>query len=334
MSDRYQFEVPERIRKVRPRRNNTNLMYTLIFIVAAFLAATVSFKIYLATLPPIKNLEQFKPNIITKIYSSDGEIIKTFTAYTFKKVELEEIPDTLIKAVISTEDKNFYNHSGYDLFGLARSIVANIMAGRVVQGASTITQQLSRILFLNNEKTFNRKIKEFVIAARIEKSLSKDQILEMYLNNVYLGSGAYGVEGAAQIYFNKSVSQLSLSEMAMIAGLPQAPSVYSPFNDIKKAEKRRNQVLKRMYKMRFITKDEYEKAKEEPIKVTHMPNVYTYNKAPYFCDYVMRELDKLGFDETDISQGGYKITTTLDYKTQLAANEALIRDMNAWGLRG
>jgi len=157
MSDRYQFEVPERIRKVRPRRNNTNLMYTLIFIVAAFLAATVSFKIYLATLPPIKNLEQFKPNIITKIYSSDGEIIKTFTAYTFKKVELEEIPDTLIKAVISTEDKNFYNHSGYDLFGLARSIVANIMAGRVVQGASTITQQLSRILFLNNEKHLTEK---------------------------------------------------------------------------------------------------------------------------------------------------------------------------------
>lgn len=134
------------------------------------------------------------------------------------------------------------------------------MAGHVVQGASTITQQLSRILFLSNEKTFNRKIKEFVIAARIEKTISKDKILEMYLNNVYLGSGAYGVEGAAQIYFNKHINELSLGEIALIAGLPQAPSVYSPFNDIKKAQQRRNQVLKRMYKMRYITKDQYRAA--------------------------------------------------------------------------
>lgn len=334
MSDKYQFEVPERIRKVRAKNNNPTIKYACIFVVAACLAAIVSFKLYLASLPPIHNLEEFKPNIITKIYSSDGEIIKTFTAYTFKNVELEAIPETLIQAIIATEDKNFYHHDGYDLLGLARSIVANIMAGRVVQGASTITQQLSRILFLNNEKTFNRKIKEFVISARIEKTISKDKILEMYLNNVYLGSGAYGVEGAAQIYFNKSVGQLTLPEMALIAGLPQAPSVYSPFNDVKKAEKRRNQVLRRMYKMRFITKDEYVAAKKAEIKLNHMPNVYTYNKAPYFCDYVMRELDKLGFDEEDISQGGYKITTTLDYNAQLAANEALVRDMNAWGLKG
>lgn len=333
MSDKYQFQVPERIRKVKPKRNYTNVGYFFVFVMAVVLAAFVAFKLYLLSLPPIHNLEDFKPNIITKIYSDDGEIIKTFTAYTFKKVELEEIPDTLIQAIIATEDKNFYHHAGYDLFGLARSIVANVMAGRVVQGASTITQQLSRILFLNNERTFNRKIKEFVIAARIEKSISKDQILEMYLNNVYLGSGAYGVEGAAQIYFNKSVKQLTLPEIALIAGLPQAPSVYSPFNNIKKAEKRRNQVLKRMYKMRFITKDEYLNAKKEGIKLNHMPNVYTYNKAPYFCDYVMRELEKLGFDEEDISQGGYKITTTLDYNTQLAANDALINNMNAYGLR-
>ena len=318
---------------MKQKRNYTSVGYFFVFVMAVILAAFVAFKLYLLSLPPIHNLEDFKPNIITKIYSDDGEIIKTFTAYTFKKVELEEIPDTLIQAIIATEDKNFYHHAGYDLFGLARSIVANIMAGRVVQGASTITQQLSRILFLNNERTFNRKIKEFVIAARIEKSISKDQILEMYLNNVYLGSGAYGVEGAAQIYFNKSVKQLTLPEMALIAGLPQAPSVYSPFNNIKKAEKRRNQVLKRMYKMRFITKDEYLSARKEAIKLNHMPNVYTYNKAPYFCDYVMRELEKLGFDEEDISQGGYKITTTLYYNTQLAANDALINNMNAYGLK-
>lgn len=330
----YNFIVPKQIKKAKNQKLRSTIAYLASVGIAIIVAGFVSFKLYLMTLPPISNLEEFKPNIITKFYSSDGEIIKTFTAYTFKKVELDEIPDTLIKAIIATEDKNFYHHDGYDLTGLVRSIVANVVAGRVVQGASTITQQLSRILFLSNEKTFNRKIKEFVIAARIEKTISKDKILEMYLNNVYLGSGAYGVEGAAQIYFNKHINELSLSEIALIAGLPQAPSVYSPFNDIKKAQQRRNQVLKRMYKMRYITRDEYKMAKQEKIKLSSLPQLYTFNKAPYFCDYVMNELEKLGFDETDISQGGYKIVTTLDYKTQLAANEAIVKNMNSWGLKG
>ena len=330
----YNFVVPKKIKKANNQKLRTTIAYCLSVFVAVVFAGIVAFKAYLLSLPPINNLEEFKPNIITKFYSSDGEIIKTFTAYTFKKVELEDIPENLIKAIIATEDKNFYHHDGYDLFGLARSMVANVMAGRVVQGASTITQQLSRILFLSNEKTFNRKIKEFIIAARIEKTISKDQILEMYLNNVYLGSGAYGVEGAAQIYFNKHINELSLAEIALIAGLPQAPSVYSPFNDIKKAEQRRNQVLKRMYKMRYITNEQYKAAKEEKIKLSSIPQLYTFNKAPYFCDYVMDELERLGFDETDISQGGYKIVTTLDYKAQMAANEAILRNMNGWGLTG
>ena len=330
----YNFIVPKQIKKAKNQKLRSAIAYVISAGIAVCVAGLVAFKMYLFTLPPINNLEEFRPNIITKFYSSDGEIIKTFTAYTFKKVELDEIPSTLIQAVIATEDKNFYHHDGYDLFGLARSIVANFMAGRVVQGASTITQQLSRILFLSNEKTFNRKIKEFVIAARIEKTISKDKILEMYLNNVYLGSGAYGVEGAAQIYFNKHINELSLAEIALIAGLPQAPSVYSPFNDIKKAQQRRNQVLKRMYKMRYITKEQYKAARNEKIKLSSVPQFYTFNKAPYFCDYVMNELEKLGFDETDISQGGYKIVTTLDYKTQLATNEAIIKNMDSWGLRG
>ena len=189
------------------------------------------------------------------------EVIKTFTAYTFSKIELKDVPEELKEAIIATEDKNFYRHGGYDIFGLVRSTIQNVLAGRVVQGASTITQQLARILFLSNEKTFTRKIKELVIAARIEKTISKDQILEMYLNNVYLGSGAYGVEGAAKIYFNKHIKDCTLPELALIAGLPQAPSVYSPYNNLDLAVKRRNQVLTRMYKMRYITKDEYEKAK-------------------------------------------------------------------------
>lgn len=301
---------------------------------ACALAGVASFELYLSSLPPINNLEQFKPNIVTKIYSADDEIIKTFTAYTYEKIELKDIPDNLKKALIATEDKNFYRHHGYDLTGLVRSTVQNVLAGHVVQGASTLTQQLARVLFLNNERTFDRKLKELFIAARIEKTISKDQILEMYMNNVYLGAGAYGVEGASQIYFDKHLKDCSLSELALIAGLPQAPSVYNPFNNKDLAIKRRNQVLLRMYKMRYITKDEYEKAKSADVKLAKVPQYYTTNKAPYFCDYVMKELEKLGFDETEITQGGYKVVTTLDYKTQKAADEAIDKNLKNWGLRG
>lgn len=309
-----------------------DLRNIFIFGVACVLAAGAAFNLYLSSLPPIKNLEDYKPNIVTKFYSSDGEIIKTFTAYTFSKIDIADVPDDFIHALIATEDKNFYKHKGYDITGLARSTVQNILAGHVVQGASTITQQLARILFLSNERTFDRKIKELMVAASIEKTISKDKILEMYVNNVYLGSGAYGVEAAAETYFNKKLKNCTLPELALIAGLPQAPSVYSPFNNMKLAVQRRNQVLGRMYKMKYITKEQYEKAKEAKVTLTTVPRFYTTNKAPYFCDYVLKELEKLGFDETDISQGGYKVVTTIDYKTQVAVNEAIIKNMRNYGL--
>ena len=310
------------------------LTYLFVFFIGVALAGMLALKLYLMSLPPIKNLNTLKPNIVTTFCSSDGQVIKTFAAYTFSNVELKEVPQQLIQALIATEDKNFYKHPGYDMVGLARSMVANILAGRVVQGASTLTQQLSRILFLSNEKTFTRKIKELQVAAQIEKTISKDKILEMYLNNVYLGSGAYGIKGAARIYFNKNLNQLTLSEMALIAGLPQAPSVYSPYHNIDKAKKRRNQVLLRMYKMKYIDKETMEKAKAEPIKLSTMPMLYATNKAPYFCDYVIKELHKLGFTEEEIVNGGYKVITTLNYEAQVAANEAIIKNLNAWGLRG
>ena len=306
----------------------------IVMIIGVMLAGMIALKLYLISLPPIKNLNTLKPNIVTTFCASDGEVIKTFAAYTYSNVELKEVPDQLVKALIATEDKNFYSHPGYDLFGLARSMMANVVAGHVVQGASTITQQLSRILFLSNEKTFTRKIKELQVAAQIEKTITKDKILEMYLNNVYLGSGAYGVKGAARIYFNKNLNQLTLSEMALIAGLPQAPSVYSPYHSLDLAKKRRNQVLLRMYKMKYIDKATYEKAKEEPIKLSTMPTMYATNKAPYFCDYVMKELHKLGFTEEEIVNGGYKVVTTLNYNAQIKANEAIINNLNSWGLRG
>ncbi len=330
MSD---FKVPKRIKKAK-QTSNPEINNALIFIVSILLAGLVAFKLYLVSLPPINNLNEFKPNIVTKFYSTDDEVIKTFTAFTFSKVDLENIPQNLTNAIIATEDKNFYKHKGYDTSGLIRSTFANLLAGHVVQGASTITQQLARILFLSNEKTFTRKIKELVVAVRIEKTIPKNKILEMYLNNVYLGSGAYGIEGASQIYFNKHLKDLTLAECALLAGLPQAPSVYSPFNDKELAIKRRNQVLKRMYKTRFITKQEYQKALEEKLHLNPLPEIYTLNKAPYFCDYVMKELEKLGFDEVEISQGGYKVITTLDYKAQQKTNESIINTMNSWGLKG
>ncbi len=304
-----------------------------VFMLGVGLAGMIALKLYLISLPPIKNLNSLKPNIVTTFCASDGQIIKTFAAYTYSNVELKEVPQNLVKALIATEDKNFYKHPGYDMVGLARSMVANVLAGHVVQGASTLTQQLSRILFLSNEKTLSRKIKELQVAAQIEKTISKDKILEMYLNNVYLGSGAYGVKGAARIYFNKNLNELTLSEMALIAGLPQAPSVYSPYNNKDLAKKRRNQVLLRMYKMRYIDKATYENTKKEEIVLSSMPTMYATNKAPYFCDYVMKEMYKLGFTEEEIVNGGFKVVTTLNYDAQIKANEAILSNLNAWGLK-
>ena len=250
-------------------------------------------------------------------------MIKTFQTFHYEHASISQIPQYLKDAVISTEDKNFYTHDGYDILGIARSAIVNILNKKASQGASTITQQLARILFLSNEKTFIRKIKEIQIAARIEKSLPKDKILEMYLNNVYLGSGAYGVGAAASTYFNKELSQLTIAECALIAGLPQAPSVYSPYKNIKLAEKRRNKVLKRMYIMKKIDKKQYDAALHEKIVLNRKPTLSKVNIAPYFIDYMLRELETLGFDETEICEGGYKITTTLDYQSQVAANEAI-----------
>ena len=322
----------ENISRKKENKFFSNLKMFVLSTTALSLACFVSLNLYLSSLPPIENLEDFKPNIVTKFYSEDGEVIKTFTAYTYDKVDLKDVPDQLKNALIATEDKNFYHHKGYDILGIVRSSVQNVIARRTVQGASTLTQQLSRILFLSNERTFTRKIKELEISARIEKTISKDQILEMYLNNVYLGSGAYGVSAASKIYFNKKLSQLTLPELAMIAGLPQAPSVYNPYNNKDLAIKRRNQVLKRMLTMKYITEDEYKKAIDAPLHLSSVPQLYTTNKAPYFSDYVMKEMEKLGFEETDIIHGGYKVVTTLDSKAQEVANESILKNMRAWGL--
>ena len=319
-------------------KNNTkNPFVTLlqvIFIVgiAVILAGYVAIKTYLRDLSPIPQLNNYSRNIVTQVYSSDEHLIKTFQTFHYEYVSIDEIPQYIKDAIISTEDKNFYTHEGYDLLGILRSVFVNLVNKRTTQGASTITQQLARILFLSNERTLDRKIKEIQIAAKIEKTISKDKILEMYLNNVYLGAGSYGVKAAASTYFNKELKDLTIAESALIAGLPQSPSVYSQYRNKDLAEKRRNKVLKRMYIMKTISKQQYEEALKEPIKLNKKPNLSNANIAPYFIDYVMKELEELGFDETEISNGGYKIITTLDYKSQIAANEAIQKNMKAWHL--
>ena len=325
----------KKIKRVSIKRKTNKagcFTYFLVIVTSAFLAVITAFYLYLASLQPINNFKDVEPNPVTTVYSSDGENIKTFTAYRFEKVSINDIPQDLKNAIIATEDKNFYKHRGFDMFGLVRSVFVNIKSGKLKQGASTITQQLARILFLSNERTFDRKIKELAIAHRIEKTISKDEILEMYLNSVYLGSGTYGVLSAAQTYFDKNLNQLTLAETALIAGLPQAPSVYSPFANPDAAVKRRNQVLKRMYKTGYITKKQYLEAKEEKLHLNKKPRIYSFNKAPYFIDFVLRELTDIGFSEEEISRGGLKIYTTLNYKDQKAADNAINSYLASSGL--
>ncbi len=309
------------------------ISYFITAIIVIFISAAIVFNCYMSSLKPIKNLERFVPNHVTQIISADDIVIKTFGVYKNTKVNSQEIPELLKNAFISIEDKNFYKHEGYDLVALLRSTIVNIQAGRSKQGASTITQQLARILFLSSEKTYTRKIKELILARRIEKTWTKDEILAMYLNNVYLGEGAYGVGAAADVYFNKKLKDLTIPEAALIAGLPQAPSVYSPYQNPDLAVKRRNQVIRRMYATRVITKEERDAALKAPVKLRREYVSYSQNKAPYFSNYVMNELENLGFSEDEISQGGYKIYTTLNYEYQQVAQDKLWSDMKAWGLR-
>ena len=321
----------KRVTKRGPKKRNIFLCLFSMGI-SAMLAAIAAFNIYLASLPPISNFEDIKPNPVTTIYSADGEVIKTFTAFKFEKVSINKIPKYLKEAVIATEDKNFYHHRGFDTMGMIRSTITNILSGEVKQGGSTITQQLARILFLSNERTFDRKIKELIIAHRIEKTISKDEILELYLNSVYLGSGVYGVSSAARTFFDKDLSQLTLAEQALIAGLPQAPSIYSPFANKKAGLKRRDQVLRRMYRNKYITHEQMVAAQKEGLHLSNKPRIYSYNKAPYYIDFVLNELKNIGFEEQEISQGGLKIYTTLDYKSQNAAQNAVQNALSKAGL--
>ena len=239
-------------------------------------------------------------------------------------VELSKIPPLMQHALIAIEDARFYDHRGIDFRGILRALWTDIRSGGFEQGASTITQQLARNVFLSRERTVLRKLREALIAMRIEKTHTKEQILELYLNYIYFGHRAYGVEAAAQIYFGKHVQELTLSEIALLAGLPKGPSIYSPYVNLEKALARRNTVLRRMVELGYISEDDMKKAKSEPVKLKELA---PFKNAPYFVSYVIQQLEKTGkFTEEDLYTGGYRIYTTLDLQIQKAAEDALKRN--------
>ncbi len=275
-------------------------------------------------LPEIRTLETFKPAAITRIYSADKELLAELFTQKRVPVALHMIPHYLKQAVIATEDRQFYEHTGIDLRGILRAIIKDIRAGEFVEGASTITQQLAKTLFLTPRKSIMRKLKEAFLAFQIERRYTKDEILELYLNQVYFGSGAYGVESAARTFFGKSANELTLAECALIAGMPKSPSRYSPLVNKSLALKRRAVVLKQMDRNSMITQEQLIAAKSSPLILANSRHVSM--KAPYFVAYVQNLLEK-DFGGSRLYRTGLTVHTTLNYRMQQAAEKAVAKGL-------
>lgn len=264
------------------------------------------------------------------IRAADNSVLQQLGPATRAKLTFSQIPPQLVQAFVASEDRKFYEHAGVDYQAIARAIRANILAGDVVEGASTITQQLARIVFLGQEQTLDRKVREAMMAQKMERELSKDQILERYLNLVYLGSGAYGVADAAWVYFSKTVDQLTLSEMALIAGLAPAPSSFSPLVDLDAALIRRDVVLERMVEAGYLTSAEMEQVKAEPITLKPSIPRMLYSEVPYFTSYVQQQLPKL-IPAEELEAGGLTVETTLKPEWQKLAQETVTNAIRRYG---
>ncbi len=258
----------------------------------------------------------------TIIYSSDNVELARIYREDRTNVDLDKIPASLRDATIAIEDSRFYKHAGIDIRGIARAAYINLRGGAMEQGGSTITQQLARNVYLTQEKRIERKMQEAVLALLIERNLPKDKILELYLNRVYYGSGAFGVQAASRVYFGKDVEQLTLSESALLAGLPKKPSVYSPHVRKDLAVNRRDIVLNRMAELEYITPEQRDEAKDEQIKVTRLEKGRSLFRAPHFVDYISRQIKKR-YGEDLLYSGGLKIYTTLNYEMQKIAEKSL-----------
>ncbi len=263
----------------------------------------------------------------TMIYDKDGNLITKLGIKNSLPVDLKDVPLHVRNAFLAIEDPGFYQHHGISLRGIARAAWSDITSRSIREGGSTITQQLVKISFLGPEKTIKRKIQEIILAFKVERRYTKDEILEMYLNNIYLGEGAYGIQAASQIYFGKDVSELNLEEAALLAGLPQAPSVYSPYKNPQAALARRNTVLDSMVKNNFITPAQASQAKSREIKLDTKEISEKEYPYPYFLDYVTEKLiEKYG--EAEVYKGGLRVYTSLDSRIQKIAEEAMLNSAN------
>ncbi len=276
-------------------------------------------------LPDYEVLAKYEPPVTTRIHASDGSLMAEYARERRLYLPIQAIPDRVKAAFLSAEDKNFYNHPGVDITGLGRAIIVNLQnfgSGRRQVGASTITQQVAKNFLLTSDQTYERKIKEMILAFRIEQAYPKDRILELYLNEIFFGLGAYGVAGAALTYFDKSVNELTVSEAAYLASLPKGPSNYHPFKHTDRAIERRNWVIDQMVDNGYVTREEGDKAKAEPLGVNIRRNGTYLFAGEYFTEEVRRQLIAR-YGENALYEGGLSVRTTLDPKLQLFARKAM-----------
>jgi penicillin-binding protein 1A len=304
------------------------VMYTFILSTLLFLiSGALLFYYYSHHLPDFTPLKGPNLNAYSTVYSEEDEVIGKFLMDNRILVSYEQIPKQLVKAFIAAEDAEFFQHKGINYKGILRAMFKNLLAGRIVQGGSTITQQMTKTFFLTPKRSLLRKLKEVAYAFGLERDLTKEEILTLYLNNIYLGNGAYGVEAASESYFNKRADQLNLAEMAMMAGLVKAPSRYSPINNFRRAKDRQTYVLTRMTELNFISQEEKEKALRIPLKIQSRESAY-FSKAPYFTQLIRHQVERK-YGREKLYQEGLRIYTTLDLSLQRTAQKSV--DI---GLRG
>ncbi|MBI3550349.1 MAG: transglycosylase domain-containing protein [Elusimicrobia bacterium] len=300
-----------------PRRT----LYLLCLLILVSVAGASKFvNKLLSGVPDYRTLEEYTPSLTTRVYDVHGEVVAELAIEQRALLTLSEIPVDLQNAVIATEDDQFFRHWGVSPRGMIRAALRNLIHGRVVQGGSTLTQQLAKLIFLSPERKFTRKIREIVLAMQLERNFSKEEILQLYLNQIYFGHGAYGVQAAARVYFGKDVVKLTTAECALLAGLIKFPGGYSPFNYPLRARQRRSIVLQRMAEEKFINVGEQRQAEAEPLP-TARP-MLSGIQAPFFVEHVRRRLEpKYGYNT--LWRGGLNIHTTLDMKVQRVAEEGM-----------
>ncbi len=281
----------------------------------------------LGALPKVDRLADYRPPILSQVFGTDGTLVGEFYLERRTVVPVDKMPKRLIQAFVSAEDSNFYRHKGIDYLGVLRAAFKNVVSMRKKEGASTITQQVAKSMLLTPEKKFSRKLKEAILAKRMEERLSKDEILYIYLNQIYMGAGAYGVQLAAETYFGKEVETLNLAEMAMLAGLPKAPNSYSPIKHLDRAKERQAYVLERMVKEGYITRAEADYAKAAPIVIQPLKKVNA-DQSAYFLEQVRMQLvEKYG--EERLYKDGLKIYTTMNGEMQRAAYDSVVNGLKA-----